>query len=58
MNEAELAEILRNMHHNAPNGEQSTAIHLFGIRYAAELAAPHVSIDRVAVLPGAGTLTV
>ena len=52
MNETELSEILRRMHRNAPHGEQSTAVHLFGIRYVAELSAPHVSINTVAALAG------
>ena len=47
MNETELAGILRRMHHNAPRGEQSTATHLFGIRYEAELSAPHIIIKRM-----------
>ena len=54
MNETELAQILRSMHGNAPHGEQTTAIHLFGIRYAAELNAPHVSIERLVVLSEVG----
>ena len=54
MNETELAEIMRNMYRNAPQGEQSTALHLFGIRYVAELNAPNVSINRVAELSGVG----
>ena len=54
MNETELAQILRSMHRNAPYGEQTTAIHLFGIRYAAELNAPHVSIERLVVLSEVG----
>lgn len=52
MNESELAAILRRMHRNAPYGERSTAVHLFGIRYVAELSAPHVSINTVAELAG------
>ena len=52
MNEPELAEILRRMHRNAPHGERSTAVHLFGIRYVAELSAPHVNINTVADLAG------
>ena len=52
MNESELAEILRRMHRNAPYGERSTAVHLFGIRYVAELSAPHVSINTVSELAG------
>ena len=45
MTEAELAGILRRMYRNAPIGEQSTSLHIFGIRYVAELSAPHVSIN-------------
>ena len=52
MNESELAEIMRRMHRNAPNGERSTAVHLFGIRYVAELSAPNVSINTVSELAG------
>lgn len=58
MNETELAEILRRMHRNAPRGEQSTAVYLFGIRYVAELPAPHVSINTVAELAGLDKLYV
>ncbi len=54
MNENELAEIMRDMYRNAPRGEQSTALHLFGVRYVAELSAPNVSINRVAELSGVG----
>ena len=48
MSEAQLIEILRNMHRNAPQGEKGTSILLFGIRYVAELAAPHVNVTEVA----------
>ena len=54
MNETELAEILRRMYRNAPNGEQTTAIHLFGIRYVAELSVPHVSINGMVERSGVG----
>ena len=54
MSETELSEILRNMYRNAPRGEQKTAIHLFGIRYAAELTALPVSINAVAKISGIG----
>ena len=54
MNETELAAILRRMYRNAPNGERSTALHLFGIRYVAELSVPHVSINRMVEQSGVG----
>ena len=54
MNEIELAEILRHMYHNAPRGEQSTALHLFGIRYAAELSTHDVNINRMVERSGIG----
>ena len=57
MNETELAEILRRMYRNAPNGEQTTAVHLFGIRYVAELSAPNVSINRMVERSGVGKTT-
>ena len=47
MTETELAEILRRMYHNAPKGERSTAVHLFGIHYVAELSDPRVNINRM-----------
>ncbi len=40
------------MHRNAPEGEQSTAVHLFGIRYVVELSAPRVRINTMAELAG------
>ncbi len=54
MDETELAQILRRMYRNAPRGEQKTAIHLFGIKYAAELSLRDVSSTRVAALSGIG----
>ena len=37
MNVQELADKLREMYETAPKGEQATMIHLFGIKYAADL---------------------
>lgn len=54
MREDELAQVLRRMYRNAPRGEQSTAIHLFGIRYVAELSEPHISINRMVERSGMG----
>ena len=54
MNETELAQILRRMYQNAPKGEQKTAIHLFGIKYAEALSSRNVSSTRVAALSGIG----
>ena len=33
----QLADELRRMYNDAPRGEQTTMIHLFGIKYASEL---------------------
>ena len=54
MNETELAEILRRMYRNAPRGEQSTALHLFGIHYVADLSEPHISINQMVEQSGIG----
>ena len=54
MNEVELAQRLARMYHNAPRGEQSTAIALFGIRYVADLSARDVNINRVVERSGIG----
>ena len=54
MNETELAGILRRMYYNAPRGEQSTAIALFGIRYADQLSARSVNINRMVERSGIG----
>ena len=37
MNVQELADKLREMYETAPKGEQAAMIHLFGIKYAADL---------------------
>ena len=37
MTPQELANILSQMYHNAPDNEITTAVHLFGIRYADEI---------------------
>ena len=52
--EDDLAGILRRMYQNAPHGEQTTALHLFGIRYVAELSAPSVNINRMVERAGIG----
>ena len=54
MNNFELAYILRGMCRDAPEGEKSTTIHLFGIRYATELAAHDVNVNEVVRLAGSG----
>lgn len=56
MTEAELAAILRRMYQNAPKGEEMTTIQLFGIRYAAELYTPGVSVNSVAKIAGIGNM--
>ena len=38
MNFDEAADTLRHMYHNAPKGEQTTFIRLFGIKYADEIS--------------------
>ena len=37
MNKTELAQILAEMYRNAPDGDTSVMIHLFGVRYAKEV---------------------
>ena len=54
MNETELAQILQRMYRNAPNGEKSTSLHLFGIRYVTELLAPDISVIGVVERSGVG----
>ena len=54
MNENELAEALSEMCHNAPRREKVTAIYLFGIKYAADLTQPRISIPSVVDLADIG----
>ena len=46
----ELADILRCVYKNAPDREIALRVHLFGIKYADELA--NLSIKKVATLAG------
>ena len=57
MNIEELAHELRKMYDTAPRGEQVTHIHLFGIKYAAELArfAPTSVAERAGIGRAYGT---
>jgi len=48
MTESELAAELKRMYDNAVGGELTTAIHLFGIRYADELSNVDININRIA----------
>ena len=50
MTTEELARELRRTCDRSPSKGKVTAIHLFGIRYAAELEASHVSVQKVAEL--------
>lgn len=50
MTTAEAADILKCVYDNAPEGEKALRVHLFGIKYAAELA--NLSIKEVATLAG------
>lgn len=54
MDETELAQILRRMYRNAPDREKTTAIHLFGIRYATELGVARGRAHRVVELSRLG----
>ena len=54
MNETELAQILRRMYRNAPYGERSTSLHLFGIRCVRELSDPDISVLGVVERSGVG----
>lgn len=38
MNIDELGRTLRDMYENAPHGEKTTGIHLFGVKYANQIA--------------------
>jgi hypothetical protein len=46
----DMVDALRTAYANAPKGEQSTSVHLFGIRYAEELAG--APINEIAVRAG------
>jgi uncharacterized protein YunC (DUF1805 family) len=46
----DLVDALRKAYTGAPNGEQSTAVHLFGIRYAEQLEG--AQINEIAVRAG------
>ena len=48
MDSQELANILRRMYSEAGDGEQVVMIHLFGVRYAAEIRACEDSPARIA----------
>lgn len=52
MTERELAQALRAMYQNAPLGDRVAAIHVFAIRYAAELERPDVNKATVLELAG------
>ena len=52
MNDAELAAELRRMYDSAPRNEAACQIHLFGIRYAAELQACGCPLKHILELSG------
>lgn len=47
MTSEELAAVLSRMYVDAPYGESSTMIHLFGIRYADEIRKCGASVDKI-----------
>ena len=47
-----LASILRDMSDNAPKGEKSTMVHLFGIIYAKAIKANNISISELLKMAG------
>ena len=57
MNLQQLADELREMHDTAPRGEKVAHIHLFGIKYAAELDrfAPALVAERAGLQRWCGT---
>ena len=48
----ELADILSRMYREAPVGEATTMIHLFGIRYAGEIRTCGASASKIVHLSG------
>ena len=52
MTEPELGRILREMYDNAPNKEKAVQVHLFGIKYAAELSKYGISKSEVVKYSG------
>lgn len=49
MNVHELGRTLNEMYHNAPKGETVAMIHLFGVKYAAEIEAADGSCKDIAI---------
>ena len=47
MTPQELGKILSDMYQAAPNGEKSTMVHLFGIRYADAIQHCGVSVEEI-----------
>ncbi len=54
MTDIALAETLRDMYSNAPQGDKTTMIRLFGIKYADELKNSTMSMSRIAELAQIG----
>jgi len=50
MTPQELADILFHMRRDAPNGEISTMVHLFGIRYVDEIGECGASVNKIVEL--------
>ena len=54
MTENELGVILREMHENAPSKEQTTFIHLFGIKFADTIKFEEYSVRHIVKISGIG----
>ncbi len=52
MEPEELAQKLKDMYFNSPEGESAVSIHLFGIKYADEIISCGVSPTNIAKLAG------
>ncbi len=54
MTKQELSEILKDMYNNAPKGDSTTMIRLFGIKYSVELQDCSCSMSEIAELAEIG----
>lgn len=52
MDAAELGKILHDMYFNAPQGESTTMVHLFGVKYAAEIKSPANNAKKILSISG------
>lgn len=52
MTEQQLGAILKEMYHDAPQGEKVTSIYLFGIRYATIITEEKHSVKEIVTISG------